>query len=207
MTNLSDHFKEAIARFDAANAADPNKEMFEGKEYPKELLYAQRMTAWLDKYAPDASEALQLAARAQHICRWKIPRREYPMDRDGYNQWRTTLAKMHGDIAAEIMREVGYDEQMCEKIKALLLKDRIKLADPDGQTLEDVVCLVFLEFYFVPFAPQYNEIKLASIVRKTWKKMSERGHQTALTLLPLLPANLIEVVKKAVAEKPVRSTS
>ncbi len=196
MTVLSDRFNAAIARFDAVNAADPNTEMFEGKEYPKELLYAQRMTAWLDKYEPDASEALRLAVRAQHICRWKIPRREYTMDRDGYNEWRTTLAKMHGDIAAEIMREVGYDEQMCERVKALLMKDRIKLADPDGQTLEDVICLVFLEFYFVPFAPQYNDIKLASIVRKTWKKMSERGHQTALTLAPLLPANLLEIVKK-----------
>lgn len=198
MTCLPGRFKEAIARFDAANAADPNKEMFEGKEYPKELLYAQRMTAWLDKYEPDASEALQLAARAQHICRWKIPRSEYPMGRDGYNLWRTTLAKMHGELAAGIMQQVGYDEQMCEQVKALLMKDRIKLADPDGQTLEDVICLVFLEFYFVPFAPQYSEAKLTGIVRKTWRKMSERGRKTALTLAPLLPADLLEIVKRAV---------
>lgn len=198
MTELSGHFKEAIARFDAANAADPNHEMFEGKPYPKELLYAQRMTAWLNKYEPDASEALKLAARAQHICRWKIPRSEYPLGRDGYNQWRNTLAKMHGDIAAEIMRQVGYDEQMCERVKTLLLKDRIKLAGHEGQTLEDVVCLVFLEFYFVPFAPQYSAPKMTSIVRKTWKKMSGRGHQTALTLATLWPAELLEIVKKVV---------
>jgi hypothetical protein len=156
MTKLSEHFNETIARFDKANAEDPNKEVFEGKEYPKELLYAQRMTAWLDRFEPDASEPLRLAARAQHICRWKIPRREYPMDRDGYNKWRTTLAKMHGDIAAGIMQQAGYDEQMCEQVKALLMKDRIKLAGPDGQTLEDVICLVFLEFYFTPFAPEYS---------------------------------------------------
>lgn len=198
MTFLSGRFREAMARFDAANAADPNREMFEGREYPKELLYAQRMTAWLDKYEPDASEALRLAARAQHICRWKIPRSEYPMGRDGYNQWRTTLAKMHGDTAAGIMQQAGYDGQMCAKVKALLMKDRMKLADRDGQTLEDVICLVFLEFYFAPFAPQYSETKLAGIVRKTWRKMSERGRQTALTLAPLLPANLLEVVQRAV---------
>jgi hypothetical protein len=199
MTMLSVHFKEAIARFDQANAEDPNNTVFEGKEYPKELLYAQRMTAWLDKFEPDASEALRLAARAQHICRWKIPRKDYPMDRDGYNKWRTTLAKMHGEIAAEIMQQVGYDEQMSEQVKVLLMKDRIKSAGPDGQTLEDVICLVFLEFYFAPFAPEYSTPKLTSIVRKTWRKMSERGHQTALTLAPMWPADLLEIVKKAIA--------
>jgi hypothetical protein len=196
---MTNRLNEALARFDAANAEDPNKEMFEGKEYPKELLYAQRMTAWLNKFEPNASEALQLATRAQHICRWKIPRSDYPMNRKGYNDWRTTLAQFHGDTAAQIMKDVGYDEAMCDKVKALLLKDRIKLDDPDGQALEDVICLVFLEFYFVPFAPQYAEPKLTSIVQKTWKKMSERGHQTALTLAPALPADLLAVVQKAIA--------
>ena len=167
MTTVSDRFKDAIARIDAANAEDPNKEIFEGKEYSKEVLYAERMTVWLDKFEPNASEALQLAARAQHICRWKIARSEYPMNRKGYNDWRTTLAKFHGDTTAEIMKQVGYDDAMCERVKSLLLKDRIKLGDPDGQILEDVICLVFLEFYFVPFAPHYNEPKLISIVQKT----------------------------------------
>lgn len=198
MTALSGHFNEAIACFDAVNAADPSKDVFEGEEYPKELLYAHRMTAWLGRFEPDASEALQLAARAQHICRWKIPRSEYPMGRDGYNQWRSTLAEMHGDMAAEIMRQAGYGEQMCERVRALLMKDRITMADRDGQTLEDVICLVFLEFYFISFASQYNETKLTGIVRKTWRKMSERGRQTALTLAPLWPAELLEIVKRAV---------
>lgn len=198
MTDQSPRFAEAMARFDAANAADPNIEMFDGKKYPKELLYAQRMTAWLNKYLTDAPEALQLAARAQHICRWKIPRNEYPMGRVGYNDWRTRLAKMHGELATEIMREVGYDPQMCERVRKLLMKDRMQTDDVDGQILEDVICLVFLEFYFVPFAPQYNEQKLSGIVRKTWRKMSERGRQTALTLAPLWPPELLEMVKKAV---------
>lgn len=198
MTKLSPRFREAIDRFDAANVADPNTEVCEGNEFPKELLYAQRMTAWLNKYQPDASEALQLAARAQHICRWKIPRNEYPLGRVGYNKWRSTLAKMHGDIAAEIMQQVGYDEAMCERVKALLLKDRMALADHDGQTLEDVICLVFLEFYFVPFAPQYSELKLSGIVRKTWRKMSLRGRQTALTIAPRWSTDLLAIVKKAI---------
>lgn len=199
MTAVSDRFKDAIARIDAANSEDPNKEIFEGREYPKERLYSERMTAWLHKFEPDASEALQLAARAQHICRWKIPRSDYPMNRKGYNDWRTTLAKFHGDTTAGIMKQAGYDDAMCERVKALLQKDRIKLDDPDGQTLEDVICLVFLEFYFVPFAPHYAEPKLISIVQRTWKKMSDRGHETALTLAPLWPAGLLASVQKALA--------
>ena len=198
MTAVSDRFKDAIARIDAANGTDPNKEMFEGKEYPKELLYSERMTAWLHKFEPNASEALQLAARAQHIRRWAIPRSEYPMNRKGYNDWRTTLAKFHGDTTAAIMKQAGYDDAMCEKVKELLLKDRIKLDDPDGQALEDVICLVFLAYYFIPFAPHYTEPKLISIVQKTWKKMSERGHTAALELAPALPADLLAVVQKAV---------
>ena len=94
-----ERFKAAIARFDAANAEDPTTEVFQGVVYPKELLYAQRMTAWLDKLAPDASEALRLAVRCQHIQRWTIPRHTYPMDRTGYLRWRTTLAKFHADTA------------------------------------------------------------------------------------------------------------
>lgn len=199
MIDVSTRFKNAIAHIDAANTEDINKETFEGKEYSKELLYSERMTTWLHKFESNASEALQLAARAQHICRWKIPRSDYPMNRKGYNDWRTTLAKFHGDTTAEIMKQAGYDDAMCERVKSLLLKDRIKLGDPDGQILEDVICLVFLEFYFVPFAPHYSEPKLISIVQKTWKKMSERGHETALTLAPLWPAELLASVQKALA--------
>ncbi len=199
MTTVTDRFNNAIARIDAANAEDPNKEVFEGKEYAKEILYAQRMTAWLDKYDPSASEALKIAAHAQHIRRWAIPRERYPMDRKGYDQWRITLAKFHGDTTAAIMREVGYDDATIERVRTLLLKDRIKLIPDEGQVLEDVICLVFLQYYFVPFAPHYSEPKLIGIVRKTWRKMSERGHEEALKLAPLWPADLLETVKKALA--------
>lgn len=199
MTNESSRFQQAIARIDAVNAQDPNKEIFEGVEYPKEILYSNRMTACLDKYQPDASEALKLAARAQHIKRWAIPRSEYPMNRKGYDDWRVTLAKFHGDTTAGIMREVGYDEATIERVRTLLLKDRIKLIPDEGQVLEDVICLVFLEFYFVPFAPHYSEPKLIGIVRKTWKKMSERSHGEALKLAPLWPAELLASVQKALA--------
>jgi hypothetical protein len=165
-------FAAALARIDAANAEDPNG---------KELLYSRRMTAWLERLVPDASEALRLAVRAQHIRRWTIPRSRYPMDLAGYKQWRTTLAAFHAETAGAILREVGYDDATVARVQALLRKERLKL-DPEAQNLEDAACLVFLENYFAEFARQHDEEKLVGIVQKTWKKMSEVGRAAALEL-------------------------
>lgn len=190
-------FDQAITKFDAANAQDPNKEIFEGKEYPKELLYAQRMGGMQQRFSPDASEALQLAVRAQHICRWKIPRDSYPMDKTGYMQWRTFLYKYHGETAGEIMREVGYDEEMIGKVKSLLRKEKLKL-NPETQALEDIIDLTFLQHYLEAFVSKYShyeEEKLLDILRKTWKKMSEKGHEAALKLD--YSPEMLAVVKKA----------
>ena len=191
-----ERFNAAIARFDAANAEDPTTEIFQGVVYPKELLYAQRMTAWLDKLAPDASEALRLAVRCQHIQRWTIPRHTYPMDRHGYLRWRTTLAKFHADTAAVILRDVGYDDATIQRVQTLLRKERLK-RDSEVQCLEDVICLVFLENYFAAFATQHDEGKILDIVQKTWKKMSSRGHEVALTLS--IPAEGRRLVERALA--------
>jgi hypothetical protein len=177
----SDQFTAAIAKIDAANEADPNREILDGREYSKEVLYSLRMTDWLDRLAPDASEALQLAARGQHICRWTIPRDSYPMDRPGYHRWRSDCQKMHAEKLGEIMRAVGYEESDVSRVQSLVRKERLKL-DPETQLLEDVICLVFLESYFADFAQQHDEAKLIDIVRKTWKKMSARGQEVALTL-------------------------
>jgi hypothetical protein len=188
-----DRFNRAMARFDAANGDDPNTEVYEGRRYPKELLYAQRMSAWLDKLAPDAPEALQLAARAQHIRRWAIPRSSYALGRTGYLQWRSALGKFHAETAGAILREVGYDEQIIGEVQSLLRKERLKL-NPSTQLLEDAACLVFLEHYFADFAPLHEEAKVIEIVRKTWKKMSPRAHEAAGSLI-LVPAAQALVAK------------
>src|SRR5438105_3975400 len=154
-----ERFNAAIARFDAANAEDPATEIFQGAAYPKELLYAQRMTAWLDKLAPDASEALRLAVRCQHIQRWTIPRHTYPMDRTGYLRWRTTLAKFHADTAAAILRDVGYDDATIRRVQTLLRKESLK-RDSEVQCLEDVSCLVILESYIAKFWTQQDEAQI-----------------------------------------------
>jgi hypothetical protein len=174
----SERFAEAMRRFDAANAEDPHCEVVDGTSYPKEFLYSQRMTAWLECFAPDASEALRLAARCQHIRRWMIPRNQYPMDLRGYLQWRTTLGRFHAETAATILREVGYEEATIRRVQSLLRKEGLK-RDPEVQCLEDVICLVFLESYCADFASQHDSAKALSILRKTWSKMSPRGREVA----------------------------
>jgi Domain of unknown function (DUF4202) len=176
-----DRFNTAIACIDEANSADPNRAFFQGREESKEIIYSRRMSHWVAKLVPEASEALRLAAHGQHICRWTIPRDSYPMDRAGYHRWRSDCQKMHAAKLAEILREVGYDEETAARVQSLVRKERMKL-DAEAQLLEDVVCLVFLENYFDEFSRQHDEAKLIDIVRKTWKKMSSRGHEAALKL-------------------------
>jgi len=172
---------EALRRFDKANAEDPNTETVDGEPVPRELLYGRRMSACLNAYAPDAPESVQLAARAQHIRRWEVPRDSYPDGRAAYLEWRSDLYERHGDIAGVIMEEVGYDLDRIERVKTLLRKRGLK-TDPDVQLMEDVICLVFLEHHFHDFAQKHEEEKLVPIVQKTWNKMSEKAHAAALRL-------------------------
>lgn len=181
--------------FDEANNQDPNKVVYKEQEYSKELLYAIRMTEKLNDFAPNASEVLQLTARSQHICRWEIPRDSYPMDRVGYLQWRQDLKKFHAQKAGEILKLVGYDAEIIEKVSFLLQKKQLK-KNLETQTLEDVICLVFLEFYFEDFAHKYAEDKMIDIVQKTWRKMSKEGQDAALQL-PLSKYSLT-LISKAV---------
>lgn len=189
-------FENAIRRIDAKNAEDPNKEIYKGQEYPKELLYAQRMSEKLLQFKPQVSEELQIAARAQHICRWQYPRNNYPMDRKGYLQWREELKKIHADITAEILEKVGYQQEFIDRVSFLIKKKLIK-KDVESQIMEDVVCLVFLEFYFEDFAAKHEDEKVIDIVRKTWAKMSAEGHEAALKL-PHSKKSLT-LIKKALA--------
>jgi len=193
-------YQAAIAAFDRANSEDPNKEMWEGTEYPKELLYAQRMTEMQERYAPDAPEEVKLAVRAQHIQRWKSPRSDYPMDKKGYMLWRTTLYKFHADTAGALMKQAGYDDAMIARVKTIVGKKELK-TNPGTQMMEDIVDLTFLEHYMETFAAQhadYDEARWIVIIRKTWDKMSDRAHEFALAGKIKLPQALVPLILKAV---------
>ena len=177
----SEKYKDAISKFDEANSHDPNLESVDDKLLSKELLYSIRMTERLNQFEEDANEALRLAVRCQHICRWEIPREDYEMNRTGYLKWRNDLKLFHSNKAGSILSAVGYDEETIENVKFLLEKKQLKKNEMT-QTLEDVICLVFLEFYFDKFSEKYAEDKLTDILKKTWNKMSTKGQESAMQL-------------------------
>ena len=187
-------YNQAIQLFDEYNKRDPEKSVSDGREVAKNLLYAQRMTAKLEEFDPNASEYLRLAAHCQHIGRWEIPRNSYPMDRKGYLQWRSQLKLHHARIASEILLKLGYDETTVSRVKDLLMKKQLK-QNAETQTLEDVICLVFLEYYFDDFAKGHEEEKVISILRKTIAKMSEKGITAAMELS--LPDRTKKLIGKA----------
>lgn len=201
MSLRSQAFEQAVALIDAANGEDPNMESAGGKTWPKELLYSHRMSDMLQRYAPEADEAQSLAIRAQHIQRWKSPRSAYPMDRQGYHQWRTALYMFHAETASALLQRAGYGEEIIERVKQAVGKRALKV-NADTQLLEDVAALVFIEHYMLDFAakhPEYDEAKWLDIIRKTWKKMSNRGQQFALSGGIKLPEPLIPLIQKAVS--------
>ena len=189
-------FETAIALIDKKNAEDVNTYSVSGMEYPKELLYSQRMSRTLLQFDPNASKALQIAARAQHICRWKSARKEYPMDRVGYLKWREDLKQMHADLTGNILKKVGFDDEFTDRVKAIILKKLIK-KNKESQALEDVICLVFLDFYFDEFAAKHADEKIIDILQKTWKKMSDEGHEAALKIN--FSEKSLALVKKAIS--------
>ena len=179
----TDRFQQVIRSIDEANGEDPNSEVVDGVAQPKEQLYGMRMQKWVEELDPGAPEALRIAARSQHIRRWEIPRSDYPMDRKGYLRWRTTLYGFHADKASEILRAAENDDETIERVQTLLQKRNLR-TDADVQTLEDAAALVFLIHHLDDFLQRddIGEEKAINIIRKTWKKMTERGHEAASAL-------------------------
>lgn len=174
-------FLNASTWIDAENAQDPNQEIDQLKSFPKELLYSNRMFEKLMVFEPNASEAIQIASKAQHICRWKITRESYPMDRVGYLKWREDLKKFHAKTTAAILERAGYDTVFIARVSFLIEKKLLK-KDAETQLLEDVICLVFLAYYLDPFVQKHDREKMKNIIHKTWNKMSEKGHEEALKI-------------------------
>ncbi len=182
---VSGRLQRAISEIDAANAFDPTRIADAGANRPAALVYGERMSAVLKRFCPDAGELLCLAARAQHIQRWTIPRQDYRMDRAGYLQWRNHLKQRHAKLAGAIMARCGYGDVEIARVQSLLRKENLK-RDTEAQAIEDVACIVFLEFYSDDFAAKHDEEKVIGILRKTWTKMSGSGRDHALAL-PLSP--------------------
>ena len=188
--------EQAFSHFDVYNYRDPNIEVWNGKSFPKELLYSIRMSDRLSKFAPDSPDHVKLAVRCQHIGRWEIPRNTYPMDRKGYLQWRNALKFHHAKIAGEILTTCGFDADTIEKVKFLLLKKELN-RNAETQLVEDVICLVFVEHYLEDFASKHDDDKVVDILKKTLIKMSSRA-KDEVSRLPLKP-KVSQLISMAVA--------
>jgi hypothetical protein len=177
-----DRFERAKLAFDQLNARDPVRETSEGVDTARLLVQADRLSRWIERLDPSASEALRLAARCQHIERWTIPRDEFPPGRVGYLQWRTKLSRFHADRAEGVLRGAGYEDDMVQAVRRIVTKQNLH-SSPDSQAMEDALCLVFLEFEFDAFLEKHpDEEKAVEILQKTWKKMSSNGRNAALGL-------------------------
>lgn len=181
---------------DAAHAADPKRA---ADDRPAELVYADRMEAWVARAAAEPTPLLRLAARCQHLERWSVPRDTFPMDRPGYLKWRQSLYKKQAARAQELMLEAGMSSAEAAEAATWVAKIAPK-TNPGTQALEDTACLVFLENEIEAFAAEhadYPREKFVDIIRKTWKKMSPRGQDLAKSLA--LPPAITELVAEAIA--------
>jgi len=174
-------FAAAIARFDAENARDPKSVLSDGVAQPYELVYSRWLTDWVLRLKPEASEALRLAARCQHLCRWEIPRDSYPATRAGYLKWRQKLKEFHADKAAAILRDLGYGDELIRQVQDLNLKRHFP-ADADCRVLEDALCLLFLERQFADLAARTPADKMVAALQKCWAKMTPAAKAEALKL-------------------------
>ncbi len=193
----ANRFETVIRAIDEAHAADPTTVMVRGASRPAELLYGQRMSARLAVFYQAASEHLRIAARAQHLERWKLPRSTYPTGKSGYFRWRNEQKRRHGARVSELMTVAGYDRDDRARVESLVRKEQLK-RDREAQALEDIACLVFMEHYMAAFAATKDEADMTGIIAKTWRKMSDTGHASALALT--LPPDLAALVDKGVKQ-------
>ena len=195
----AERYARAIAAIDAANADDPETIEVDGEPRPKELTHAVMLGEWVARLDPEPSEALLLATRGHHVRRWTRPRASYPEGRRGYLRWRSDLHGFHAEEVGRILREAGYDEPTVERVQQIVRKQGLR-SDPEVQTLEDGLNLVFLQTQFEALRERLDDDeKLIAIVRRTWRKMSPRGREAALALE--LRERERQILERALAEE------
>ncbi|MCZ0925529.1 MULTISPECIES: DUF4202 domain-containing protein [Halomonadaceae] len=195
---MTSAFEQTLDAIDALHAQDPRSTTLDdGTTMPQELAYAQRMSKWLESVFDAPGELLQLAVRAQHLQRWQVPREDYDKGRVGYLTWRRDQGKRAGETTAKLMEKAGYSVEEAKRVAAMIGKKGLG-RDPEVQALEDCACLVFLENYFADFSRKVEHDHMVRIVQMTWRKMSPRAHELALTL-PMSPSSTA-LVKEALGE-------
>ena len=190
-------FRLAIELIDQANSQDPIHILVDGQQKPKELVHSEMITEWVKRLCPNPSPALLIAARAHHIRRWEIPRSSYSKGRRPYLQWRTALHKLHAKITGDILGKVGYEDHFIARVQTILQKHNLR-QDADVQTLEDALCLVFLETQFSALRLEHGNDKLHDIIVKTLGKMGAQAKEFALQIQ--LAEEERDLLERAVAD-------
>ncbi|MGO1244454.1 MAG: DUF4202 domain-containing protein [Sphingobacterium sp.] len=197
---MANKVQTALNKFDDYNENDPNIFVWHHASYPQELFLADKLYDWVNKLAPTRSTALTLASKSQHIGRWEIPRSSFAMDKNGYLNWRKELALHHASTTRDILVNLDFSDELISQVEQIILKKKIK-GNPDVQTMENALCLVFLEFQYEKFYPKHEE-KIVNILKKSLLKMDKVGHKFALQLpysetgLKYIEAALSELTKK-----------
>lgn len=183
-----------LKEIDKYNQKDPKTEIFEGQKMPTEIMYAIRVTRWVEQLFKTPSIELLVAARGAHIGRWEVPRDSYPTGLKGYYEWKTFLLKYHAQKVAAILESNEIASESIKRITDIIMRKNIK-ENIETQVLEDAVSLVFLEIQLLPLMAKTTEEKVINAIQKTWQKMSILGQKKALDLN--LPEEAKELIKKA----------
>jgi tRNAThr (cytosine32-N3)-methyltransferase len=191
---------EPLARarelIDAAHAADPARAP-DGR--PAELVYAERVEAWVGRLVPGADPLLRVAARCQHLERWLVPRATFPDGKAGYLAWRRSLYGKQAERARSLLLAAGVPAAAADDVATWVSKSGLR-TNPGTQALEDAAVLVFLENEIAAFAARhadYPRDKFVDILRKTWRKLSPRGQELARSLD--LPPPVADLVREALS--------
>ncbi|KAF3941451.1 hypothetical protein ABW19_dt0208839 [Dactylella cylindrospora] len=198
-------FAKAKEIIDAAHREDPKGE---------EIVYADNVEKYLKVLvAPEEPTNVQIiAARCQHLRRFLHPRSTYPDGKAGYLRWRRDLYTLQADYTTTLLSPLNIPSSELAEIHAavakkdLLIKSKVH---PTTILLEDAAVLVFLAEEVEGFKQkheEYDEEKWVGIVRKTWRKLSRRGREEAVKLLPEMEEGFRGVVMKAVEEESRRES-
>jgi hypothetical protein len=187
-----ERLQRVFAAIDAVNAEDPHRVEVDGRQVPAELVYGQRITETLHRMVAEPSEPMRIAARGQHIGRWRLARKSYPEGRAGYLAWRRQQRVNQAERLGQIMAAEGYDADHIVRVGILIRKENM-LADAEVQIFEDIICVMFFEHYLGDFVSRVEQEKLADILVKTWRRMSPLGRRYALMLeLPEVVTRLMQ---------------
>lgn len=189
----ADLLARSLDRIDRYNDGDANRV----DDRPLARLQGERAHHWVLRLDPDASAALQLAARAHHIGRWELARSEFDEGRNGYLRWRREQKSRHAELLGRVLLAEDVPPQILQRAREIVQKKGLGV-DPEVQTFEDAVCLTFIETQFVTTADKLaDDDKMVEVVAKTLRKMSRSGIEATASIA--LDPRSTEIVRRAAA--------